>query len=947
MNALPLLGIVATLVLCGVITAAYAQTGTSSVEVLVQTDNRDYVFAETANISGKVSERIFQTKPFFSQQQVEILITGPANYQKKVSLFPDASLNFKTSLKLDKVLGITGGTYTVTATYAGVRDATTFTVGERRAADVVVTEQPRLALSTENAEYIPGQRVTFYASVDTVIPLEGLKVEAFDARGKQVYSGTLYPNPRGEFTGYIFLTTVSPVYGQYDIVATYGKLRAQTDFAVREDVRDLSQIVISTDKAAYAPGEPIVISGRSNKYVPALNVEVIQTGSGAIGRTVTSVFKINDQVNLAGDGTFKYTLRVPATQSNLGDFRITVSRDFGSATASFKIVENPSEYVATERRNVVTSDKEVYSVGEKVVVKGSVIPRQASTFVALPVSITVEDDTGKPLSVIAKERNLAIRSGASVAEYRFTAIPDPVGNYGLEFTIDRGIFAPGKYVIKASYDGAVTTTSFSVGEIVVIGTTLTAKTDKQVYGLGETVRLEGSLFTGQPNVKIVLVRPDGRTVVGSAPITNSMFSWSWDVPRTERTVSDIRDPRAQLPTVFGNYKITIFDASRTTELFFKVSQNPETDTFATSPLQVRTSKAVYGAGEKLVVSGSAVIHDQTSVASTRIPDRVNIQVRTALGQVIYDSTPAFDAGGYFSISFDLPLTVFKDGTYKISATYQKARAETTFEVRNNVPLTGTGGIAILVGTDKGEYAGGEKMDITVTSNRVSPLTRLNLMILQEKDANIRCENFQCGIMGQRVDISRSYDNGIYRYSYTIPAGTAPGVYVVRADAEIGMFTKVFRITDKPAAPIAPQVVTMSEKFNRLTEVEHDIAIIAKTLDGKVVAPVSLHGSVITTRGAELDVNLRVSSGDGQCIIGQAVGCLIVNSTEGADTNHVTVRVSGIDYDVVYSGPEKSVEKFSVTATGGAVIPDAVWTVEIEKDGQPSRFYYELVYKQIQ
>lgn len=951
MSTLSIFGVIATMIFCGVITGAYAQiSGTDSLEVSVQSDKLEYAFAETATISGMVSERVSQTKPTFSQAQVDVLITGPANFQKKISLYPDAGLNFKTTLKLDKVLGITGGTYTVTATYAGVRDVTMFSVSERPAVETVAPVVSGLGLSTENSSYIPGQRVVFSASTDNPIPLEGLKVEVYDAGGKQIYSGTMYPNQRGEFTGYVFLTTVNPVYGQYDIVARYGQLEAQTTFTVLEDVRDLSQIVIATDKQIYAQGEPIVISGRSNKYVPTLNVEVLQTGSSSIGKTVTSIFKINDQVSLAGDSTFRYELRVPAVQSNLGDFRVTVSRDFGSATTSFKIVDDPSQYVATERKNVVMTNKESYSMGEKVMVSGSIVPRQSSTFVTLPVSVTVEDSSGRPLSIVAKDRNVQVRSGASIAEYRFTAIPDPVGNYGLEFTVDRGVFAPGKYNIRASYDSAVFSTTFSVGETTAATANIVAKTDKQVYGLGETVKVDGTLFTVQPNVKLVLVKPDGKTVIGSAPMNDSKFSWSWDIPKTERAVPDIRETRSLIPSVFGNYKISIFDSSRTSELFFKVSQNPETDTLGVEPLQIKAEKAVYGAGDRLVITGSAVLDQATSTMSSRIPDRVSIQVRTMAGQVIYDATPGFDAGGYFRTTFDLPLGVFKDGTYKVTAVYQKARAETTFEVRNNIPLGSTGEISLLLQTDKDEYSPGEKMQITATSSRVTPLTRINLMILEEKNANMRCDGLQCGIMGQRVDISRTYDNGIYRYDFTLPANVPLGTYVLRADAGIGIFTTSFRVIDKPPVqePVLPQMMTISEKFNRLPDSEFDIALLTKTLDGNVVAPLLLQGSVITTRGSEMGVNVMVLSGDGQCIIGQESECAVTQSTQDEVPNYVTVNVAGLDYNVEYSGPEESVEKFAISATDGAEIPDSIWTVQIVKEGDlPSRFYYSIVHKQIQ
>jgi hypothetical protein len=914
----------------------------STLSVSVQSNKNQYVFSETAIISGKVSEQVFQVKPFFSQQQIEIVITGPQQYNKKITLFPDRLLNFKTELKLDRVQGIAGGNYLVSVTYGSAKASTSFAVGQT-ATETAEGAKPDLSLSVEGDAYIPGQRVAFSASTNKIIQLEGLKVEVYDSNRKQIYSGTLYPNTRGEFSGNLFLTTVNPVFGTYTITAKYGSLQTEATFNVQEDVRDLSQIVISTDKKVYGPGETIVVTGRSNKFVPALNMAVIQA-EGDTARTGANVFRLNTLVSMAGDGTFRYDLQVPATQSNLGDFRVTVSREFGSATTTFKIVSDPSQYVETEKRNFVTTDKADYLVGDKITVSGTVIPRPSSTFVPIPVTITIEDSTGKSLSIIAKERNVKTRTGDSVAAYQFTAIPDAVGNYKVEFTADRAVFEPGRYVIKATYDRVVVTTSFTVESSFVRSTDIVAKTDKTVYGLGETVMVEGTLYTGQPTVKIVMLRPDGRTVVDGATIRDFKFSWSWQVPQTERTLADVRDPRGQIPSVFGNYKISIMSPSKTTDLFFKVSANPESDRLNILPLEVRTDKSTYAAGDRLVVTGAALVRDQASSNLGGVPDRVNIQIRNAANKVIFDSTPTFDSAGYFRATYDLPLTVFTDGTYKIVATYQKNRADATFEVRNNLPLGGAGGFAFLLRTDKAEYSSGDTMQITGTSNRINPLTRLNLMILEEKDANIRCDNFQCGLVGSRLDISRSYDNGIYKHAFTIPPNTKPGTYVVRADAEFGSFTTSFKIVERVQAPTPVPVATVSEKFNRLDNSTFDIALVTTTIDGQNVVPTALYGSMITTRGSELDVNLRVVSGDGICVIGQDLGCMVSHSTRGVNVDYVSVMVGGLEYHVEYSGHDKSVEKFSITAPSGSAITDSIWTIDIVKGNQPSKFYYELVYK---
>jgi hypothetical protein len=93
------------------------------ITVTVSSDKDSYVFGETATISGSVSEQVFIVKPFFQPQQITMTISGP-NFYKTITLYPDLNLNYKTTVKLDKVLGINDGRYDVSVNYAG--ESTTY-----------------------------------------------------------------------------------------------------------------------------------------------------------------------------------------------------------------------------------------------------------------------------------------------------------------------------------------------------------------------------------------------------------------------------------------------------------------------------------------------------------------------------------------------------------------------------------------------------------------------------------------------------------------------------------------------------------------------------------------------------------------------------------------------------------------------------------------------------
>ncbi|MEW6588772.1 MAG: lamin tail domain-containing protein [Thermoproteota archaeon] len=919
--------------------------GSGALAIYVDADKRNYIFGETAIISGNVSKRVYQEKPYFTQQQITIHVDGPGSYDKKFTLYPDLNLQFKTQIKLDKVLGIGAGNYIVTATYDGADDTALFIVGEK----AVISEEQQeseLIVSTDKPSYMPGQRVEISATTNKIIPLTGLDYTVYDPKGKQVFSGKLFPTPSGKFSGRIFMTTVKPVYGTYNIVADYGKQHAETTFDLLKDIKDAENIVLNTDKKVYGLGDTVLITGRSNKHVVALDVEILQTGLATIGKDTTkNALKIRDQVKLAGDSSFRYELKIPNDPLRLGDYRVTVSKEFGSAVLYFKVVENPEEFIPLKDDTYVLTDKPDYISGEKLTITGHVIPKTRTSYEAIPVQVSITDESGKPLSIISLDKKQRLGSESTAATYSFSAIPDTAGNYKIETVLNPSTFKTGAYIIKATYDDKMASTMFTVTNVLdTTNTQLIASTDKTIYGLGEKVTLTGKLLSGQSAVKIILTKPDGKTVNAGAKIDSSTFSWSWDIPQKDFDLADIRDPRQPRPSVFGNYKISVIASSQTLELVFKVSKNPATDTLEIKPLVVRTDREQYAAGEKLTVSGEAIRRQQGSTTTGGvIPDRVSVQIKTWANKEIYASQLDFDSAGHFEATYDLPLTIFKDGKYRVTAVYKGIRADTTFEVKNNTPLTDTGKLTLTLMTDKEEYSPGETIHISGSTNKVIFLNSLDLVVIPEEDTKINCGNFYCGLGGKKIDIARSYNNGIYSHDYKLPTNVALGNYVVKADTDFGTFTKSFKVVEKKVVQAKPQKI--SEKFNRITDAVVDVPLFAQIKDQQTIAPVTLQGSLFTSRGSETTIDLKITNEEGQCIIGQDTDCLVSESTKG-EYKVVTVGIQ--NYKVMYSGHTAILEKFSISPESeGEAIPDSVWTLEMVNSDGKSRLYYEIVYLQFQ
>lgn len=106
--------------------------------------------------------------------------------------------------------------------------------------------------------------------------------------------------------------------------------------------------------------------------------------------------------------------------------------------------------------------------------------------------------------------------------------------------------------------------------------------------------------------------------------------------------------------------------------------------------------------------------------------------------------------------------------------------------------------------------------------------------------------------------------------------------------------------------------------------------------------------ITPTRGDESNVNLRISSETGICIIGPDADCLVSESTRKPGQIYDVVEVDGVSLNVRYSGHDVRLEKFSILpVSSDAFLSDTNWNVEIIKDDQASRFYYKITYKTLE
>jgi hypothetical protein len=924
--------------------------GSESVTISLLSEKSSYLFGDIAVIKGSVSKEISPVQPEFLPEAILVTINGP-NFYKTITLFPDLNLNYETTLSLHQVLGINEGTYDVSVTYDVASANTNFSVGFE-IIEQEVKQDGSLNLITDKSQYLPGQTVSITGFTSEVIPFEGMKFTITDSGGQVISSGNLYPT-NGEFSTSLFITTVNPNYGTYEIIAEYFDKSVLSTFEVIEDIKEDVIISLWTDKPVYGLGDDVQITGRLNQFwISTLDLEVVQTKQLSITSSESnSGFKIQDGVRISGDSSFAYTFTIPDNSIRLGDYKIKVSKDVGSATTIIHVVSNPDEFVASNEPLTVNTDKETYEFGDKISVSGFVEdPYGNSSYgTGAGVQISISNEDGTPLEIIGlPEGGKRLSSSGIVVAYDFVAIPETSGSYSTQIDVTKLIFAEGNYIVKSQYGGHIITKTFTITDSLNLKDGSIISLDKEVYGLGETIYLTGIVpVTGDNSVVISITKPDGTVTRSGATIDNQRFSWSWITPITERyqnvKVDDAE--RDVTKSNFGVYKIRVAIASASEDIFFKVSSDPENDSLSTIPLFVSTEKSLYKVGEKLKVIGNVILREQGDEGLV-VPERVHIKVvdGTFPFKQIHESTVYPSQSGEFSSLFELPATIFSEGSYTVKASYSKFSDDTTFSVANDFVFGIDEDLSLLLDVDKSEYYPGDVVVVTGKPNKLIYLEKFEVRVIQKSDADITCGSFICGTNSLSTIIIRPSPSGSFTHQFLIPNSLSSiGSYEVVVDADFE--TKSIQFSVLPI----PKLDTIIEKQNRIPEKEISIFTEEKTIQNTSMSPRVLSGSLITpSRGDESNVNLRVSSESGICIIGPSADCLVSESTRKPGQIYDVVEVDGLKLNVRYSGPDVRLEKFSILPeSSNTFLPDVNWNIEIIKDDQVSRFYYKVTYKTLE
>ena len=929
-----------------------------AVTVSAFSEKSSYLFGEYAVIQGHVSEEIFIVKPFFQPEPILVSISGP-NFDRTLTLYPDLNLNYEATLSLQQVLGINPGTYDVSVNYADATANTSFSVGY----EIIEQEEEidgSFGVVTNQPQYLPGQTVSITGFATEIIPFQGLVFTVTDPEGTVISNGNLFPTD-GEFKTSLFITTINPPLGTYKIAADYSDKSTIATFEVIGDIKESVPISLWTDKEFYGLGDTVNITGRLNDHwVNSLDLEIIQTKSlsldGGDNTGGGSVLKILDAVRPDGDSKFDYSFTIPDSNSRLGDYVINIKKDVGSVTKIIKVVENPETYVLNTEPLIVSTDKLTYDFGSnnKVIISGQILnPVTRTSFETEVVKIIISTSDGRPLEIVGlPEGGKKLSTGGIPVGYEFTAIPETGGIFAVNTDLNRLIFSEGSYIVEAQYQNLSATSTFEIVDLLTLGDpTIHASLDKSVYGLGETVNLSGLLSTPtyeSRGLTVTVHKPGGDVDISGIFVnTGGPFSWEWTIPTQEKIVVIERD-RSETPTNLGIYKITVENSNQNTDLFFKVSLNPETDSISTTPLFVTTEKSLYKAGDELKVLGNLILREQGNEGLV-VPERVWIKIvdGTFPFKQIHEAFVYPKQGGAFSSTFELPATIFSEGLYNVRVVYDGIYSESTFSVANDFVFGIDDPVSLLVAADKSEYNPGDTVIITGKPNKLIYLEAYDVSIIKKDNVEINCGSFICGTNAGPITAIQPGPSGSFVYRFEIPDDeSAIGLYEASIDANFETKYVPFTVVEKS---LPPKLDVIVEKQNRIPEKIISVSTEEKSVDSTSVAPRVITGSLITpTRSDESVVNLRVSSLSGVCIIGPDADCLVNESTRKPGQIYDVVEVDGMNLNVRYSGPDVRLEKFSILPEDSdAFLPNADWNVEVIKDEQVSRFYYKVTYKNIE
>ncbi|MBI3638901.1 MAG: lamin tail domain-containing protein [Thaumarchaeota archaeon] len=469
-------------------------------------------------------------------------------------------------------------------------------------------------------------------------------------------------------------------------------------------------IAVVTDKTNYIFGDMVKISGQVSKqtnipnlsYIPE-QIKIIVTGPG-----------FQKTIMVYPDNHLQYETDLKADQLvgfNEGDYKVSVTYSDASANTQFTLSEQAYVPPPQQAQTALTfaTDKPSYILGDPINIVGNVskvIPLTAVTYkVYDPNNVQVYDGTLFPDTQGRISSSNYYHTGATV--------------YGVVVNPVNPVY--GRYDIVAKYDTAQTTASFNLIQQPTLSAPIVVTTDKQAYGLGDSVTISGRTnLIGVYDFQIEIVQSYTSGVVRSTFDVKSALNVASDGTFTYKL------PIPGTSDRFGSYRVTISEKSYKAQADFNVVQDPSIFVATNSgPLSITTDQSSYAIGDSFNISGNIASNQLTTATSliitvlnadgTALISKANTapNLSGGIGSGVVDTPLTFyaypDSNGNYKIQETLYRSVFGTGTYTLKVTYNKLTSSTSFSVYD--PLV-TGNQAVIASTDKQVYGAGETVHLT-------------------------------------------------------------------------------------------------------------------------------------------------------------------------------------------------------------------------------------------
>ena len=718
-------------------------------------------------------------------------------------------------------------------------------------------------------------------------------------------------------------------------------------------------------------------------------------------------FTLKESISLNGDGTFEFQFKLIENFDSeedlsryFGDYRLTISEYFGTAYVDFNVVENPESFVDVRTPLGLQMDKSEHILGTAITVYGKVLDYEHKEIDNYnnSVKFTIADSTGK--TMMSEDRRTSYDAIAQAAApnlpLTFTAIPDAIGNFQISTILNPIQFNIGEYTINAIHPISKTTESI-VFTIITAQSELLPTIETQeplVFEICSSVRHDISeilkdlkqIGKGEIPPSMESVDCDGTSdlVIGEKLVIKGKV-----IPK-QNTYLDQSSVKTSGQTQEGSSYATNYAQSQLNYIQLSIPY-PQTLLISTS-YQTSDETGEYhggggsgtqckagssgtkwstnpttGAQYSSTVTSTCQQSFDTGVARDEAPSERhtgydgNVVLRQVTKNLTDMKVKAYpDAEGNFYAVFDLRAGIFVDGIYKLKADYYGYKYDQNFSVTDN---SLKGGLApdLILAVDKKEYVAGETVSVFGKIENIFYYDSVSVKIETPDVSKINClVGQQCGFgnYAKKIRVSEGADGSTFFLNYKIPSDSPIGKYTVIADTHFGQMKHSFFVINEsdvigsvsyPSSDSSYKQLKIIEKFNRISDNKIPIILAEKSTEDSTLLPRVIQGSLFTSaRGEESAVNLRITTTNGQCVIGPDSNCLVSESTRKPGKIYSIVSIDDTNYNIRYSGNDVRLEKFSIIPEdSNSKIDIDSWNVEIIKDEQPTRFYYKVSYVELE